>query len=798
MNLSPEATKFFARPPVRVALFIAWALILAGASTYLYGVKYASDLIEPTATGMGAVGSLILGVLLGRYIQFKQHALDVSSELLGVAEKTREAVVLPTQELPPYQLDERVFTRRLVSSQAALAELAHFTLETLPEPSATPLARYLAEELDSAHIMDVSASLGEVNAVFMPRNNSVFFIPARELAFDERLQMLTVEALVNRVLILNRMRIVSDATTREEIERLALSLEQSCILQLPATFGHVSEEDVATSEWDVRQALATGLETLVVPYRLEATFRVNVERGVAAYRITLPESELFTYATSEKEARQLASDYALRLGLLLAAYTYRVTASIQEVWVLGLTTRASETRCLYSAVFTREFIETRNLAAPFSPAELYTAASANFQLEDGILQAVIPTFTMRDPRLNPSWRRVTVENSTRRIPQEFAQTLGATCVSDLAIQESSRRERLAQELASQMTSSAQANVQILLEAQAREEAGEKDPLVLDATRRSIAHLIEGSWENREQEALLNEFAQGDELTQAVQEALAAMLKKDNHHAIEVLTHALYELDTAGLYFDSPAIPATASQPEEPAVAWRYFDSYANRTLYPHLRPDDTPPGAELRLVPEPYFTAQLLLSSAYLCEHDYAHGLLPALRAQELSPLSTNAALRVARCYESLGELEMAHATLVELLEFAHDPETLGVAYYRLAFIAHRMEHDKLAAALYSRSLAFLSTISTQAKIELMDLEKRTGITLLPQEVNSVIEAARIPLAPTQTVSHLLVECAKASVNAGIFPVAKQLTSLLCLLSGDDAMASMVDSFDEGPLLPEP
>jgi hypothetical protein len=141
----------------------------------------------------------------------------------------------------------------------------------------------------------------------------------------------------------------------------------------------------------------------------------------------------------------------------------------------------------------------------------------------------------------------------------------------------------------------------------------------------------------------------------------------------------------------------------------------------------------------------------------------------------------------------MAFACLVELLTHAHDPETIGVAYYRLAFMAYKLENYDLALACYARSTGFVSTVSLHAHLELVALEKKLGRKHDPMETKAVLEAAHIPLAPTDEVADILIECAQASVNAGIFPAARQFTSLLSLLSGDDVMAEMTQSFEGGP-----
>ena len=68
-----------------------------------------------------------------------------------------------------------------------------------------------------------------------------------------------------------------------------------------------------------------------------------------------------------------------------------------------------------------------------------------------------------------------------------------------------------------------------------------------------------------------------------------------------------------------------------------------------------------------------------------------------------------------------------------------------------------------------------------------------PEDVDDVLEHAKIPLAPTDRVVEVLVEGAQAATDAEVFPVAKSFAGLLGMLSGDDVIHGVANSIELDP-----
>ena len=63
----------------------------------------------------------------------------------------------------------------------------------------------------------------------------------------------------------------------------------------------------------------------------------------------------------------------------------------------------------------------------------------------------------------------------------------------------------------------------------------------------------------------------------------------------------------------------------------------------------------------------------------------------------------------------------------------------------------------------------------------------------SVLKAYNIPLAPTPEITSFVLEGTKASLDAEVFPVARNFATLLGLLSGDDVMVGIIRSIETRP-----
>ena len=72
---------------------------------------------------------------------------------------------------------------------------------------------------------------------------------------------------------------------------------------------------------------------------------------------------------------------------------------------------------------------------------------------------------------------------------------------------------------------------------------------------------------------------------------------------------------------------------------------------------------------------------------------------------------------------------------------------------------------------------------------------LTKEQVISLLEENDIPVAPSQKVSEVLLDCARASLDAEVFPVAKSFARVMAGLWRDDIMTGLIRSIEDEPEL---
>lgn len=334
---------------------------------------------------------------------------------------------------------------------------------------------------------------------------------------------------------------------------------------------------------------------------------------------------------------------------------------------------------------------------------------------------------MTDPLLCPPWWGDEPEASRRPLTPEAARALGASAMADLAIRGTARREA--------------------------------------AADRACATLL----------------TDGD-LGRAVADALSLLASPEGGDPVRVercarrLEGLLAAEEDAEPYRD------------DACRVWRFFNTYAERGLHNRL---SGPDGREVRLVPAPYYHAHGTLSSLSMRLGRADRALAFALRAVELDPMDVNARLRAARCHELLGDAPMAEATVRELLSLAHDPDSICAAYLRLGGALRQEGELRLADASLRHALAVGGVCAPAAAKALGDLQAQGGYEPAPAgTVADELEGAGIPLAPVARVGEVLVDGAKAAVDAGIFPVARDLTTLVGILTNDESLLTVALSME--------
>lgn len=760
--------------------------------------------------------------------------------------------VAPAPEL--LDMDELAHT--LLHADDAIAELKHLVgnIRTKEAHAADgegtapdAVSSYLARGLDEAGLFAADADLPDVT-VIRPSRSKTFYLRVDEaqVAWPDMVRVLAIEGALNRALFAweHLSAEAEDAEAALDAQALALKapedeqadgtdsaaipagtadtaipaetealagtpddagdatftgtptiedcyrFNQALISSIAAQVGtdpipHASMGDIM-GEWGVRQSISAGIETFRLPLRLVANFRVNLMGGDAAIvtkfvpagaqPASVWSEELGRIVPTSHQMREMeATSYALRCILLLASHAFRCSRRLCHVFVAVVLDTPTRHACLLTGDVAREALRELDLARSFDAVAACRQLGLTFKLQDGALTEVEQGFSLDDERFCPSTRYATVDLSSRLLPRFEANLLGATRVSDLAINENAHRSEVARELFRELTPSTEKNVREILGLTSRDS----DPSVVDAGRRTARALIDGSLSDDDAYGMEDEFVDGDELTRSCQRASQLLERTRAHEAVGVLTDALAPIDALDTYTDTDT------------VVWREFTSYVARTLYNRLL---AKPGVTVRLVPDAYFGAQLLMATALMLDGKTEAALGFARRAQDLNPLDMSGTLRATRCLEILGRQDEAARELRHYLAYAFDPQGIGTCYYRLAFMEWHLGNLDVADACYQKAVVSRASCSGAAMLELQTMRAMTATKgVEPKQVEKVLEEADVPLAPTEKVVGVLVEAAQAATDAEVFPVARSFATLLGALSGDDVMHGVVNSLEREP-----
>ena len=651
-------------------------------------------------------------------------------------------------------------------------------------PSA--LETHLAERLLEAGLSDSDSRETPAVRVVRPRTSGLFYlrIDEDELSYAAKLRVLRIEAALNGALLATQALEDPEAASCEDLVRLEARCARSIVAQAAELAGR--REGPARGEWDVRQALSEAIESARVPYRLTARFRVNALGRRAAFEIDLVPPRIWAATTyvdglgivssTTEMRRRAASDYNLRLGVLLAGYALLVAPELEEVWVAGVVDGPVRHDCYYSVRLTRSQLEGVDLEAPLDVWALMRAAGATMDEQNLALAPVRQGFSLDDEALCPARRWDVTELSERVLTPGPAHELGAASVRDLGIDEAAARRRAADELARSLGTSTEQNVRALLAAV--EDAPED---VREAALRCVGELIDGTLED-DPVAILEALVDGGPLERGVERAREAFYARDVEGAERRAREAVSVPDDLGTYADRDG------------EAWRSFGTYADRVLYNRLV---APAGETCRLAPDAYLEGHLIVSACALARGDTAEALAHARLARELAPLSAQASLHLAQCLEAAGEAREAADELRRLLSLAHDPETIGLGYLRMAQLQWQEGHVLAAQACYQLACARLGAPVLVAGLAVVALIGHVGgaseASLTQEQVERALRAEDIPLAPTEEVGEALLGASRSAVDAELFGVSRDVLRSLCSVMRDDVLYGVLRSLEDEP-----
>lgn len=691
-------------------------------------------------------------------------------------------------------LDLDAFSRRLATSSDPVRALRAFVADVRSRtesaeaglaPSA--LETYLAERLDEADLAGADGVSLPSFRVVRPTTSGLFYLRMddEEVPWLAKLKLLRVEAALNAALLATLGLPDADAASLEELVAFEGRCARSVVAQAPRLAAR--QETPARGEWAVRSAISEAIESARLPHRLTARFRVNVAGGRAAFEVDVVSPRIWAatacvdglgiVATTAEMRRRAASEYNLRVGVMLAGYALAVAPELTEVWVAGVEDSGSAHTCCYSARITRAQLEGLDLAGSVDPWAVMRAAGARVDGRDRVLTPVSQGFSLDDELLCPARRWQPVELSEERLSPGRAHELGAERRCDLAIDEAAGRRRAADELVRRLGDSTAQNVAALL-AVGNEDAPED---VRAAARRCVEALIEGDLPD-DPLAIVEAFVGDGALQRGIGEAREVFSARDFEAAEKRARSALAPVDEAGTYADAPGL------------TWRAFDTYADRVLYNRLV---AAPGERVRLAPDAYPEGHLIVSACALGRGDVGDALAHARLAREVAPLSTQVSLHLAQCLEASGDAQAAADELRRVLSLAHDGETIGLAYLRMSQLQWQAGHVLAAQACYQLACARLGAPVLVAGLAMVALigqvGSASGSSLAQEQVEGALAAEDIPLAPTEEVGTALLEAAGAAVDGELFGVGRDVVRALCSVLRDDVILGVYRSLEDEP-----
>lgn len=727
-----------------------------------------------------------------------QHTTSAEA-LTNAAEEPNKLVIDDAEkdEAQDSHFDKNSFIALVCRSSHPVDDLKHFvtTIRSRQDEGKklSGIELFAARMLDESGIFSDDMTLPRIAVVLLGRSHMFYIHPlVRELSYAARVRLLKLEAALNAIVFAATYADDPACATEEDAYKLNQALwykicAQSAALDepLPSDKGSVPD-----GEWACRHALATALESARLPFRLETRFRANVRDGNVSFELSMIPSEAFpdsmyvhdlgVVKSSKDMRRKAASAYALRVALLLAAWAFRSSKHIRHVWVAITHDTATRHWCYLSVDFDRWRFSKLDLSHTEDLKRIYRSFVPNWRYEDGILRPVEQSFSLEEPRFCPAFRHERISLSHRQLKGSTADALGTHHVSGLAIEESEGRALAASKVMSQLTpwdqkDATQHNVHMVLEV----AGDDPDPSVRDAAKRTVARMLDGTLDENPF-AIAKEFMEGDGLSLALDNARKLLAAKKAERAAQLLEEALAPLDAAGVYSDSEH------------VEWRYFSSFVDRAISNRLF------GGELTmLVPNSYFEAHMLAAIAYLSSGHPEQATTHARRMVELAPLGSKARLFLVRCLEAQGKEEQALEELQELLTLAHDPASIGMAYYHMGSLLWRAGKSDIARACLNFSLHFLPQAAGIISMELatLALQSSAGLEAImdPEEAAQVLKDNDIALAPTPEISEIVYDCARASVDAEIFPVAQGLVGTLGLFTEDDVIMDIIRSIEDAP-----
>lgn len=541
----------------------------------------------------------------------------------------------------------------------------------------------------------------------------------------------------------------------------------------------------AGGEWQVRSRIATGIENMGLPIRIETRFALNLPTGIAAFELHVPDEQMFVdlFESQIEQPGNTAARYAMHVGLLLADIAFLASAHINEVFLTATPIERENTpdSALFCVSFDRSTYQETNAfeaARENDPTPLYAQAS-NKEYPD-IFQ-----------HIHHGMNGLFLHTNTD-LNEQVATRFAAENVRDLEVYFNAEERKLAERLADAIaaTNTTAEAVAAVRTIQAEILAPNNPNTSFDeAFTRLLAALAEGTIDPHEQNSTVNCFLGRDICAQAHRSAQALAETGEHERAITVLTDAIASIDNSGLYTDNDA------------TVYRAFDSFASRMVYNLMKAGKLPSPAlssaradankETRLLPDSYVLCLLELASLVGMQGKFPEALQIVKRAVRATPTIGASYRTQAQIEAMMGDLKGAAETLKACLISVASPDDIASAYYQLGYALRRSGDADTALLCLIKSIMTSAVVAPACVEEINEIQEETATPLpLSDDVDGLLVQAGIPCAPSEALIDALQEGAVAALDAGFFDVARSLLSFAFGYRNDDALVNIIRSLE--------
>ncbi|MBQ9058695.1 MAG: hypothetical protein IJ125_05890, partial [Atopobiaceae bacterium] len=383
----------------------------------------------------------------------------------------------------------------------------------------TGIERYLARLLEEAGLFASDIELPPIDIGRHSASGLVYVhAQKRKISYLAHLRIMEIESALRRVGFALAILDDPDAASEQDCIAANQRLDSSLCAQLSSQQHSDNTDDPIAhelGEFHFRDSFVRAQASLSLPYRLSARFRANARDGRAAIQFEITPASVFpkSYYNAElnrilpstKDIRErAASDYALRLGIILAAQAFESGPELTEVYVAGVLNSSTKHTCHLWTRFERTSIQELDLTSISQPIEIWRASGATLDDRDGILYPIVQGFSLEEERFCPARRYDSLLVSEKKLDEQSAERLGTREASGLSIDESEARELIADTIARQLTESTEDNVRIILEV----SRNNPDPTISSAAQRTVERLIDGSIDGSDVFQITDEFVSG--------------------------------------------------------------------------------------------------------------------------------------------------------------------------------------------------------------------------------------------------------------------------------------------------